>query len=362
MSGLITGMILYICIVPTTLIMYFLLYPKNWRSKKRIYGVNNRAEFKTDKSGEYIDSLVSVHNRQAGVITIGVIVVATALLFVPGLTAKTMSMTVLVLVALFAIMVPYALGNSQLKKYKKVLGLVCEKVLYADLKTAGNIHALSKPMIYAADLAGILILALALLCDTGVLPVNMGVYSGTFICTAMAGSLIAVSLIMLPIAFIVDNSRNEVISENSDINANYNRSRKKIYADYFITVSWIDNAFALIMILSLVFLRQEIVTLVILGICLLAIMAATALFAKKSIAHSRRYMTEEADLVEDDDDYWILGMFYYNPKDRHLNISKRAGIGSTVNIAHPAGKVITGIGILAIIAALMTLVWVGMMG
>lgn len=40
----------------------------------------------------------------------------------------------------------------------------------------------------------------------------------------------------------------------------------------------------------------------------------------------------------EEDDQWILGMFYYNPKDRKTLVNKRAGIGTTVNMAKPIGK------------------------
>lgn len=42
---------------------------------------------------------------------------------------------------------------------------------------------------------------------------------------------------------------------------------------------------------------------------------------------------------QDDDDYWMYGMFYYNKKDSHFLVEKRVGIGTTVNMARPAAKV-----------------------
>lgn len=44
-------------------------------------------------------------------------------------------------------------------------------------------------------------------------------------------------------------------------------------------------------------------------------------------------------VVQDDDRYWIGGMFYYNPDDPALWIEKRIGIGWTVNLGNPWGKV-----------------------
>ena len=40
----------------------------------------------------------------------------------------------------------------------------------------------------------------------------------------------------------------------------------------------------------------------------------------------------------DDDDHWIWGMIYYNPKDSHNMVNARTGMGTTVNAAKPFGK------------------------
>ncbi|MDV2687407.1 DUF5808 domain-containing protein, partial [Alkalihalophilus lindianensis] len=37
----------------------------------------------------------------------------------------------------------------------------------------------------------------------------------------------------------------------------------------------------------------------------------------------------------DDDRYWKLGVFYFNPKDPAIFLEKRFGIGWTNNWAHP---------------------------
>ena len=54
-------------------------------------------------------------------------------------------------------------------------------------------------------------------------------------------------------------------------------------------------------------------------------------------------------------------MFYYNPNDRKLNVDKRVGVGMTINMAHPVGKIITGFGVLTIVFSILALIWIGMM-
>ena len=57
--------------------------------------------------------------------------------------------------------------------------------------------------------------------------------------------------------------------------------------------------------------------------------------------------TEGSPIIRDDDAYWKLGMWYYNPDDPSIFIEKRVGIGWTVNWGRPmAWVVIAGIIIL----------------
>ena len=119
MNDFLLGLIMFICLVPSVVLLYVMMYPKNWQKKQRIFGVNNRPEFKTDKSAEFIDIVVNTHKKQGTAILIGILVISTLLLFVPGLTIKMIVWTVFVYIALVVICIPYALGNSELKKYKK---------------------------------------------------------------------------------------------------------------------------------------------------------------------------------------------------------------------------------------------------
>ena len=74
-------------------------------------------------------------------------------------------------------------------------------------------------------------------------------------------------------------------------------------------------------------------------------------------AVEKRYERDTDLELQDDDDNWILGMFYYNPNDTRLNVEKRFGYGGTVNIAHPAGKVIMIIIALLLIVSIGFIIW-----
>ncbi len=46
------------------------------------------------------------------------------------------------------------------------------------------------------------------------------------------------------------------------------------------------------------------------------------------------------------DRYWYGGMFYCNPDDRAIFVPKRAGIGYTLNFAHPASWLLMALSLL----------------
>ena len=101
MTSFMFGLLMFICLVPSVILLYITMYPRNWRKKKRIFGVNNREEFKNDKSEEFIDIVVNTHNKQAIAILIGIIAISIPLLFVPGFTIKMIVWTVFVYISIF---------------------------------------------------------------------------------------------------------------------------------------------------------------------------------------------------------------------------------------------------------------------
>lgn len=52
----------------------------------------------------------------------------------------------------------------------------------------------------------------------------------------------------------------------------------------------------------------------------------------------------------DEDDRWLWGIFYYNPRDTRVLINDRVGIGTSLNLARPAGKIVMGLSALLILA------------
>ena len=45
----------------------------------------------------------------------------------------------------------------------------------------------------------------------------------------------------------------------------------------------------------------------------------------------------------DEDDRWVFGLLYFNPDDSSLMVNDRVGVGTSVNLARPAGKAIAAV-------------------
>ncbi|MBP5185203.1 MAG: hypothetical protein J6113_08855 [Lachnospiraceae bacterium] len=357
----IVGLIMFFCIIPALLIMFFQMYPKNWREKQLVFGVKNRPEFKEDRTAQIVDKISEKQRKRALIVIIATVAVGVLLFLLKGVAPQVTSWTVLVFLSIIAVMIPYSLGNSEMKSLKRSLGIASSaSVTYTDLSNAGAVHALSPVSMLLPVAVGFVAVIVALLADLKVFTIPSFEMAGTFLLTTMMAVFWLTSVIITIFAFVMDNTRNEVISADSAINANYNRAKKKNFADTFVLMNWINTVYIVCVLAVFAFDPSDMLFIIVLAAYMLLLFVGVALFVARERRLQAAYQ-KEMTLTEDDDDYWFAGMFYYNPSDKRLNVEKRAGVGGTINMAHPAGKVITGILALTLIFVVLVLVWVGML-
>ena len=178
----------------------------------------------------------------------------------------------------------------------------------------------------------------------------------------MSLSFLFIGVIIVPVAYLMDNMRNTVISKDSNINANYSRAKKKCWADLFIAMSWANALVIGVLVTLYMFIYNDIAVLAGVLAYTAVLMVIVVIAAKLQAAVEKRYERDTDLELLDDDDCWILGMFYYNPNDTRLNVEKRFGVGGTVNIAHPAGKVIMIITAILLIGSIGFIIWAAATG
>jgi uncharacterized membrane protein len=92
----------------------------------------------------------------------------------------------------------------------------------------------------------------------------------------------------------------------------------------------------------------------------LAAVLYVAINAEFSTRKAQEKLTESSgkDAYVDSDNYWLIGMFYYNPHDRHIMINDRVGINTTLNLAHPVGKTVMALSLLILLAMPFFGLWI----
>ena len=360
MNNHIFDIVMLAIMVPTAIILFFYEYPKKWKDRKLIFGVRNREEFKNTDVASKVDAITGRCRRHAGIILIISFAIMGLMCLIPDFTLRMVVWTIFIMIDIVLLIVPFSRGNIEMKSLKREIGINSKGLSYSEFTNAGTIHALKISRVVIPCIVGFIIVGAALFYDLGIYSFGSITSSGDLMITEMLAAFLFVGIIMIPIAVIFDRMRNEVISEDSDINANYNRAKKKNWADTNVFIVWVNTIFIALAFLGMVFFQTETASIAAIIAYMLLIIGGLGLFVRKNLAIERRYR-KETSIEADDDDYWILGSIYYNPDDKRLNVEKRAGIGATINMAHPVGKVIGVIMVLALIGALIVMVWIAVL-
>ena len=87
---------------------------------------------------------------------------------------------------------------------------------------------------------------------------------------------------------------------------------------------------------------------IIIGIAVIATIITAFIFYNTIITKKWR------NKVPSEEDYWKLGIFYYNPSDSRIFLPKRTGLGFTFNFAKPISIfIISAIIVLAVLAIIL---------
>ena len=166
------------------------------------------------------------------------------------------------------------------------------------------------------------------------------ILAGTFaLCCLM-------SIFFYPLVF---RQRPDVVDSDSRVNAALTRVRRYNWGKVWMALAWLSALLAVALWIfresALGFMVSTLLyTLLILYICLRAEFAARR-------AQERLTRESGPDYV-DEDEFWLWGMVYYNPNDRRAMINDRTGMGMSMNLARPAGKITMGLCALLLIVCL----------
>ena len=359
--GLMINLLMMGISLPVGLLIIAVAYPKNWQKKKIFYGIRNREEYEEPEAKKRISAICADARKKAVIITCCFLAIAILLTILHKLPLNLTLCVLNIYVYILMLFVPFSICNRKLKSLKRELGIVQNSgISFTDISNTSTVHAF-KPVSLLIPMAVLLAISVfSLLIDMKTVVIEGYKPDGGFTLTIFTGIFFLAGLIMLPVGILIDRQRNEVISEDSAINANYNRALKKCSAGLCVAVTWSIVAIIAGFVAGTIFLKTELFMIVAVGLFMVIEIGAMIIYSMK-INRIEEHYRKETSIEVDDDDKWIFGMFYYNKSDRRLNVEKRVGIGATVNMAHPVGKVIGALIIATLIFTMLCMVWLGLL-
>ena len=132
--------------------------------------------------------------------------------------------------------------------------------------------------------------------------------------------------------------RSEVVDENAALTQTLTRIRRRQWARTSFTCALACSLFSWAQLLFgnsplLYGVSLTIITLLLVGAAIFNEMRTRSLQERLTQGSGEGFYVDE-------DDRWILGLFYYNPDDSHLVVNERVGLNSSFNLARQAGKAI----------------------
>ena len=226
-------------------------------------------------------------------------------------------------------------------------------ITYTELKGAGTIRTLKGFTFMPETLLCVAMLIFALLWLSNE---RLIIYSIALSCYALCTPLFYL------IARWMDGMRTKVISTDSDVNVNYARASKMLWKSFWGLCIRINTLFSgILFVLVLLGMQSEELAyaFILWGSILYGIltMGCCAYIFHKKVQLEKQYQDKMDLPIADNEQAWIGGIIYYNPKDSHTFVSNKIGMGTTMNMATTPGKVTTLIGLLALLVIPLCCIW-----
>ncbi len=148
----------------------------------------------------------------------------------------------------------------------------------------------------------------------------------------------------------------DTVEEDTALNMALTQVRRHNWSKCFIGMAWLTGIYNLFFWM---FIDSGTALLISTAVYTVALLY-TAMQAEFTARRVQQKLTKESgqSLYAEEDNYWIMGMLYYNPNDRHLFINNRIGIGMTMNLAKRSAKIVYILAFLCVFAMPCLGIWI----
>lgn len=315
---------------PILLILYFVMKYYGKRRNQRLFSCDVKEEWLEDLEVQNIESR---YKKELNLWLVGMTLMIAPPFFIPYFSIAISYWIIWMMVAIVVFMLPYGRAYKKLRQWKENNGCYREidESLVVDLTTPGVIRTIKW---YTFLIPGIL----SFLSFLYSIYIGNETKWGMVYSVVITGSFFFCVLIFIYFAFLSDRKKSVVISQDSEININYNRASKKIWKNFWVLMIGVTTLITVGNAATLTF-SWNILLVLWTNIGMIPVVCGILIHVigqKNRLEH--RYQNLREDFGQGDERFFIWGQFYYNPKDSHSTIDTRVGTGITVNMASKTGK------------------------
>lgn len=338
------NIIMLISCYPVLFIIYFVLKNEAIDKKNIILGVTIP---KVYLKSEEVEQVTKTYNKRMNRLLLLFAWIPFVTFFIPYFSINfTIHMTWL-LFMIIAFQLPFIYGNVNLKEIKEKNRWFVESKSEVIIDTKAVLEKEKEPS-KLWYLPPVVISIVPLLGEI------VRTYGTELFFTSMVtiGSFTAITILFVWLSIFIKRQKAELVSSNTTLNTNLTRARSYVWYQVWLGLSWLNALFTLFTWYNIA-ADLENAPIFIIGVLLYtAVVLYVCISAEFKVRRVQRALTINADmdLMLDEDEYWIFGMFYYNPNDKKILKINRVGMGTTVNLATMIGKVVTIFSVLCLLS------------
>lgn len=335
------NIIFFVTMYPVLFLIYFVLKMQYKQNDNYLFSVSVDPAWLED---EDVKNIIKTFKKQMNISLVILIFLPFTSLLTKHSSIQFTIWMIWLLLMIGMLYLPFPLACHKLKQWKKLHHVYVEQQVetYTEMKNAGHVRKVTFLPFFIPTIASFFVALVPMFIPA------LDYSNGLLIAQLFIAACTPLFWLM---AYWMDRQPVEVISFDSDINVNFTRAKKNIWKNFWISCCWMNTVFVAAVSFSLVLESSEgLLILLAATIYCLLLMALCIPLVKKFKNLNHQYNDKrDFKAMENEDNNWIGGVFYYNPRDHHTLVEKRVGIGTTVNMATPLGKGMTIIGVLAML-------------